>query len=341
MHFPMALSVALIILLGLAAFSFASTLSINFRHPPEGRLCALATTKRRRKFRMHIVERAAREDQAVADVVLIHGAFASIGDPLLALADVLCGRYRVIAVDRPGQGWSDRPGGMRDASPARQAALIHEALRAQGMERAIVIGHSLGAAVAVALAIEHKRFVQGLVLVAPATHPWPGGIAWHYWLPALPIVGPLFAGLFAAVLGPILLRPGIEGVFRPQAPPKDYARRAGAALALTPRRLCANGQDVAKLKRHLKALSRRYREIKIPCVIVTGDTDNTVSPRIHSQGLAHDIEGASLVVLEGVGHMPHHAKPDAILAAVDEVVARTKRDVPGTERIKSETEGRP
>ena len=88
--------------------------------------------------------------------------------------------------------------------------------------------------------------------------------------------------------------------------------------------LRANGQDVAKLKRHLTALSPRYREIKVPCVIVTGDADNTVSPGIHSRGLARDIEGANLVVLEGVGHMPHHARPDAILAAVNEIVARTK-----------------
>ena len=74
------------------------------------------------------------------------------------------------------------------------------------------------------------------------------------------------------------------------------------------------------LKRHVTALSRRYAEIKAPCVIITGDADDTVSPGIHSQGLARDIEGAKLVVLEGVGHMPHHARPDAILAAVDEIV---------------------
>jgi pimeloyl-ACP methyl ester carboxylesterase len=324
MHFPIAFSLALIIPLGLAAFSFAMSLSINRRFPPEGRLRALPTTKTRRVSKIHISERGARVTPAVADVVLIHGAFASSSDQLLALADGLCARYRVIAVDRPGQGWSNRPDGARDASPMRQAGLIHEALRAQGVEHAIVIGHSFGGAVAAALAIEHKSFVRGLVFVAPATHPWPGGIAWHYWLPALPVFGPIFAAIFASILGPFLLRPGIKGVFRPQIPPENYASRAGAALAITPGRLRANGQDVAKLKHHLTALSPRYREIKVPCVIVTGDADNTVSPGIHSRGLARDIEGANLVVLEGVGHMPHHARPDAILAAVDEIVARTK-----------------
>jgi pimeloyl-ACP methyl ester carboxylesterase len=323
MHFPSALSLALILLVGLAAFSFVASFSLNRRHPPHGSLRALATTKTRRVCQVHIAERAARVTPAVADVVLIHGAFASSGDQLLALSDVLCARYRVLAVDRPGQGWSDRPGGARDASPSRQAALIHEALRAHRVNGAIVVGHSFGAAVAAALAIEHKSFVRGLVFVAPATHPWPGGIAWHYWLPAFPLFGTMFASLFAPILGAFLLHPGIEAVFRPQTPPKDYARRAAAALALTPRRLRANGQDVARLKRHLTALSPCYREIKAPCVIITGDADSTVSPGIHSQGLARDIEGASLVVLEGVGHMPHHARPDAILAAVDEIIAST------------------
>jgi pimeloyl-ACP methyl ester carboxylesterase len=321
LHVPLGLSLSLILLLGLAALSFALTLDINHRHPPEGRLEeASAEGRTPVRGRLHIVDKPARIQTAVADVVLLHGAFASLGDQLLAVSEVLCVRYRVVAIDRPGQGWSDRPGRARDASPARQAALIVAALRAHGLTRAVVVGHSFGAAVAAALAIENPGFTQGIVFVAPATHPWPGGVAWHYRLPALPVLGTIFAGLLAPVLGSLMLRPGIEAVFRPQAPPNGYARKAGAALAITPSRLRANGQDVAMLKRHVTTLSRRYAEIEAPCVIITGDADDTVSPGIHAQGLARDIEGAKLVVLEGVGHMPHHARPEAILAAVDEIV---------------------
>ncbi|MFI5014409.1 MAG: alpha/beta fold hydrolase [Hyphomicrobiales bacterium] len=307
--------------LAVAAVSLAITAGINRRYPPEGRLYGTPGG------RVHIAQRGPRERAAEADVVLIHGASASLGDQLVALSDVLSARYRVLAVDRPGQGWSERPGGASDASPTRQALLIAQALRQAGVERAVVVGHSFGAAVAAALAIEHPDFVQGLVFVASASHPWPGGVAWHYRLAAMPIAGRLFTGLMAPLIGPLALSAGIRAVFLPQTPPQDYAGRAGAARALTPLRYLANGQDISSLKRHVEALSRRYHEIKAPCVIVTGDADNTVWPSIHSRGLARDIEGAKLVVLEGVGHMPHHSHPDTILAAVDEIVAVLRRSI--------------
>jgi pimeloyl-ACP methyl ester carboxylesterase len=309
------LAVPLAALLGLGAISLAITAHINRRHPPEGELRTILGG------RMHIAERCPTGCAPRADLVLIHGASASLGDQLVALSDTLARRYRVLAVDRPGQGWSERPAGMGDASPTRQALRIAEVLRQIGVGRAVVIGHSFGAAVAAALAIERPSLVQGLVLVAAVSHPWPGGVAWHYRLAALPLLGPLFSFLLAPIIGSLILERSAEAAFRPQSPPPDYAGKAGAARAVTPKRFRANGQDVARLKQHVEKLSRRYHEIKAPCVIITGDADTTVWPSIHSQGLARDIEGSRLVVLEGVGHMPHHARPDAVLAAVEEILA--------------------
>jgi pimeloyl-ACP methyl ester carboxylesterase len=306
------LSVALL----LAVASLIISSRIDRRHPPEGELVRLAGGV------MHVAERRPEGRAPLADIVLIHGASATLGDPLLALADALSARYRVLALDRPGQGWSDRPGGRRDASPMSQARRIAEALRRQGVERAVIVGHSFGASVAAALAVEEPALVQGLVFVAPATHAWPGGVAWHYRLAALPLWGNAFAFLLAPTLGSLMIERGASAVFSPQKPPLDYVARAGAALAITPKRFRANGQDIASLKRHVIALSPRYPEIAAPCAIITGDADDTVWPSIHSHGLARDIKGAKLIVLEGVGHMPHHARPDVVLAAIDEIVAQ-------------------
>ena len=306
--------VAVAVLL-LAATSAAISARIDRRHPPEGRLVPIPGGV------MHVAERGPVRYAPLADIVLIHGASATLGDPMLALGDALAERYRVLAIDRPGQGWSTRPGGELDVSPSRQARHIAEALRCRGVKRAVILGHSYGAAVAAALAVEEPGLVQGIVFVAPATHPWPGGVDWHYRLAALPLIGRAFAFLLAPTLGSLMLAGGAASAFAPQKPPPDYLERSGAARALTPKRFRANGQDVASLKRHVVALSPRYREIDAPCAIISGDKDNTVWPSIHSKGLERDIRGAKLVMLEGIGHMPHHVRPDVVLAAVDEIVA--------------------
>ena len=75
--------------------------------------------------RLHLVE-TGRSDKY--PVVLLHGASVNLGDMMLALSGELSAKYRVIAVDRPGHGWSDRPGGSADASPMVQARLIRQAL---------------------------------------------------------------------------------------------------------------------------------------------------------------------------------------------------------------------
>ncbi|SEC23612.1 Pimeloyl-ACP methyl ester carboxylesterase [Rhizobiales bacterium GAS191] len=311
-----ALFAVLVALLVIAAISLAITAIINRRFPPEGKLYGMPGG------RLHIAARQPADRPAEATVLLIHGASTSLGDQLLALSDTLASRYRVLAVDRPGQGWSDRKGGALDASPSRQARLIATTLRGAGIEGAVVVGHSFGAAVAAALAIEDPGFVEGLVFVAPASHPWPGGIALHYRLAAMPVLGPVFTLLAAPILGRLSLKAGIREAFAPQSPSEAYARRSGAARALTPLRFRANGQDVANLKRHVEALSPRYREIAAPCVIITGDADAIVWPSIHSEGLARDIAGAKLVTLPGVGHMPHHSHPETVLAAIDDVLGR-------------------
>jgi pimeloyl-ACP methyl ester carboxylesterase len=315
----LALAAAVLVLVAcLAAISTIITAAINRRFPPEGSFQAVDGG------RLHLVDHVA-SDQPAADVLLVHGASASLADQLVALSDSLSPRYRIIAIDRPGMGWSDRPGKAGDACLPRQARMIVEAARQIGVTRAIVIGHSLGAAVAAAVAVERPEFVQGIVFVAPASHPWPGGVAWYYRLVATAIIGRLFAVLIAPIAGAFLLAPGVRSVFHPQAPPPDYIRRSGAWRAVTPLRFEASCQDIAALHANVVKLSCRYSDIRAPCVIITGDRDGTVRPSIHSEGLARDIPGAKLVVLPTVGHMPHHVRPDIVLSAVDEIVAITSQ----------------
>ncbi|WP_181706578.1 alpha/beta fold hydrolase [Chthonobacter rhizosphaerae] len=263
-------------------------------------------------------------------VLVLHGASGNLNEPRTALGRHLAGR-RVVYVDRPGHGHSDRPS-RRLAAPAAQARLMAGLLDHLGIDRAIVVGHSWGGAVVAALGVLHKDKVAGLVFVAPATHPWPGGVTWYYSVAAHPVVGRLFAWTLAYPVGRLALERAATGVFAPEPVPDRYRDDAHVELVLRPRSFIANAEDVADLKANVTALSPRYPEITAPTVIVTGDQDAVVWPSVHSQGLKRDIAGAELVVLPGVGHMPHHTRPDAVMAAIDRVTARALATAEGSRK---------
>jgi pimeloyl-ACP methyl ester carboxylesterase len=123
--------VAVALLGGLGLFTAFGVRRIERAHPPAGRFVEVSGG------RIHLVElgSASLESANAVPAVLLHGASGNLEDMRLALGGRLAKRHRVILVDRPGHGWSERPGGSSDASPARQAALIHEALTRIGIRR--------------------------------------------------------------------------------------------------------------------------------------------------------------------------------------------------------------
>jgi pimeloyl-ACP methyl ester carboxylesterase len=299
----------------LAAGSIVGARWIAQAHPPAGRFVEVGGA------RLHVVDIDERAQPSDDDppVVLLHGASGNLEDMRLALADRLKQHHRVILLDRPGHGWSEREAD--DASPARQAAMVAEALERLDVGRAIVVAHSFAGSVATALAFEDPGRVAGLVLIAPVLYPWSTGIAWYYSLAATPIVGPLFAHTLAVPVGSLLMRPVAAAVFTPQEAPTDYADRAAIALVLRPQSFLANARDVAGLNAFVTRQAPRYASIKAPTVIITGDRDTVVSPDIHARAFAAKVPQSKLVVLEGVGHMPHHVASDRVMAAIDEVAA--------------------
>jgi pimeloyl-ACP methyl ester carboxylesterase len=180
------------------------------------------------------------------------------------------------------------------------------------------------------LALDAPDIVRGLVLVAPVTHPWPGGdVDAYYNIAATPVLGEIFTQLVALPVGLALLDKGLAGVFAPQPTPDDYVERVGLKRIFRPALFRANAQDVTAAFAAVVKQAPRLPQIKAPTVIVTGDSDGIVLTRIHSYGSARDIPGAKLVVLPGVGHSPHWARPDAVVDAIKDVAARATTDVHG------------
>src|SRR5689334_15681366 len=219
--------IAIVAILGIGATITAIGVArLERAHRPAGQLVPVTGG------RLHVVDLAPARPTDAPPIVLLHGASGNLEDQRLTLGAALAARHRVILVDRPGHGFSDRPGGAADASPGRQAALIAQALARLGVPRAIVVGHSWSGALAAALALDFPERVAGLVMLAPVTHPWPGGISWYSQLASTPVIGRLFAETCAFPLGSLLIARGVESVFAPQVPPADYVRRAATRLVL-------------------------------------------------------------------------------------------------------------
>src|SRR4029079_3947482 len=112
----------------------------------------------------------------------------------------------------------------------------------------IRVGPSWSGAAATAYALAYPEAVVGLVLFAPVTHPWPGGVAWFNPVLTAPVIGPLFARTLALPLGQLLIGPGIAAGFTPQQPPPDFRGRAAVEMLLRPSELVANAEDINGLK---------------------------------------------------------------------------------------------
>ena len=276
---------------------------------------------------LHIVEQAPVGPERGA-VLLVHGASGNHADMMSALGPGLAALgFRAIAIDRPGHGWSSRSG-RRHSSPALQAALIRQALARHGVARAIVVVHSWAGALGLAMALEAPEFTRALVLLAPATHPWPGGVSWYYPLATMPGLGWLFRHFLVMPAGLMTMGSAVASVFTPDAPPAHYVETTKLPLVLRPAHFLANAEDVVDLKPFVTEWAPRYCQIKTPTTIVTGDRDGIVFAHIHSLGCARDIPGAVLTTLPGVGHSPHHRVPDAVVAAIIEAERRALAGAP-------------
>jgi pimeloyl-ACP methyl ester carboxylesterase len=249
-------------------------------------------------------------------LVFLHGASGNLNDQMTVLRTLFEGRHEMLFLDRPGHGWSGpQPGG--NGHIDIQSDYVAKLLSELGIGKAIIIGHSFGGAVATTFAVRHPDQTAGLLLLAAATHPWPGGgTSWYNDLTAIPVVGRVFSETLALTAGWSRIGPATDCVFAPNQAPAGYVDAAQIKLVLRPANFRANALDVKSLYGHVKAFAPRYGEITAPTIVVSGDRDTVVYEEIHSVGLARDIPGAELVWLRNVGHKPDYVARDLLVDAV-------------------------
>jgi pimeloyl-ACP methyl ester carboxylesterase len=282
-------------------------------HPARGRFVEVDGV------RLHYVDRGEG-----SPVVLLHGNGAMIEDweisGVLALA---AERHRVVAIDRPGFGHSGRPR-RRAWTPAAQAELLHEALRSLGVERPIVVGHSWGTLVALALALEHSEYVRGLVLLSGYYFPSARADVALLSPPALPVVGDVLRYTVSPLLGGALAPKMIRKVFAPAPVPPRFSAEFPVGLALRPSQIRASAADTALMNPAAATLSRRYGELAMPLAIMAGADDQIADVDRQSKRLHAAISGSELRLIQGGGHMIHHAAPREVVQLVGRIEGRSQ-----------------
>jgi pimeloyl-ACP methyl ester carboxylesterase len=282
------------------------------RHPPRGAFLEVDGV------RLHYSDRGEGNP-----VVLIHGN-AVTGDDwdTSGVAEQLLQSHRVIIFDRPGFGYSERPRGHLWIA-AQQAELLHKALTQLGIERPVVVGHSWGTLVALALAARHQVDVAGLVLLS----------GYYFWtlrpdalvvVPgALPVLGDVLRYTISPLLGWLQMPLLKWAMFSPARVPGRFQAEYSPAMALRPSQIRATSMDGALMIPGALALRRKYKDLTLPVAIIAGDGDKVVFKR-RSEQLRDSIPGSVLQIVNGAGHMVHHLVPQQVTRAVESVTEASR-----------------
>ena len=249
-------------------------------------------------------------------VVLIHGASGNLRDFTFSLAPELSKDFRVLVFDRPGLGYSETLHSDGE-SPQEQARQLADATMKIGVQNPVIVGHSYGASVAMAWALERPDQAAGLVSLGGVLNPWPGGLgAWYdvtgSWLGGITIV-PLIATFATKAMA----ERSVSSIFEPDPVPDGYLEYVGSDLTLRSQVLRTNARQVGGLRPYISEMSEQYDRLELPIEAIHGTEDTIVPLAIHAQPLSERLRNVNLTVLDGVGHMPHHADPGAAIAAIN------------------------
>lgn len=268
-------------------------------------------------LRLHYVEHGQG-----SPVVWLHGNGSMVSDFLSSrVVSRLTRQHRVIAFDRPGFGFSDRPRS-QTWGPFEQARLFLRAFDQLGIERPILVGHSWGTLVALAAALEASHDIAGLVLLSGYYYPEP----WRDEAKRHPLAGvavPFVDEIIREMVGPYvsrLMAPGaVRRVFAPCPVPELFLEKYSMPHAVRPSQMRAAIEEADMLMEAARHLSEFYQELNLPIRLVAGSADRIVATSKHSARLNDELAMSDFRNVDGVGHMIHHSAPDHVVAAIEAI----------------------
>jgi pimeloyl-ACP methyl ester carboxylesterase len=250
--------------------------------------------------------------------VLLHGNGSMIQDfESSGLVDVAAKNFRVIIFDRPGFGHSDRP---RNViwTPDAQAQLIKRALERLGVSQAIVLGHSWGASVAVALALNFPDMVRGLVLASGYYYPTARPDVMALSTPAVPVVGDVLAHTLSPIISRLMWPLMMTKIFGPRPAPAKF-EQFPKEMALRPSQIRASAAESALMIPDAFHFKDKYANLKMPVVIIAGEDDRLIDIDKQSARLHSDVAQSAFHRVPKTGHMIHQTATSEVMAAINEV----------------------
>ncbi|HET9847181.1 MAG TPA: alpha/beta hydrolase [Candidatus Dormibacteraeota bacterium] len=252
-------------------------------------------------------------------VILLHGNGTMARDfELSGLIDRLATDHRVIAFDRPGFGYSERPRN-RIWTAEAQAGLLWRALQQMAIHRPIIVGHSWGALVALAMALRSPTQTAALALLSGYYYPSARRDVVLMFLPAVPIVGDVIRYTISPLLGRAMAPALFRKMFAPATVSGRFKHGFPLQLALRPWQIRAAAAEAGLMVPEASRLAGKYGALSIPVAIIAGLHDEVVDFDRQSHRLTQELPHSTLTPIPGTGHMVHYTAPEQVANAIREL----------------------
>ncbi len=290
--------VLLVVLLGLNALSVDHETKAAGVTEPGGRILHLSGGD------LEVVEKGPRSG---SPIVLIH-CFTCAINYWNKMIPALSRQHRVVAIDLLGHGGSEKP--RSGYSVSNQADLTAQALAKLGVSDAEVVGHSLGGAVAVAVAQQSPALANRVVIVdTPPTHE-EGDLGLVAKLGFAPIIGEAFW----RIKPDFAVRKGLEIAFAPGFKVPDEFVEDVNRMTFSAYDDSASGFDDYTKE---EPLDRRMAETGKPLMVIMGAEEQIINePAKRLAEYRATVPGTETKLIAGAGHSPNVEKPAQTAALV-------------------------
>ena len=303
---------------GLAGFTALTARKVEAALPPQGRFIDIDGN------RIHYLDVGPSAAGSGPAILMVHGLGGQMRNFTYGVVERLKDRFRVVVLERPGSGYSERAPGV-SARFGVQADVVAGFVRALALDRPLLVGHSLGGALSLAVALQHPGLLSGLALVSPLTQPQDRippafrALAMRSpllrWLAAWTLATPLALANRDVVLGEL---------FGPETAPGDFALRGGGALGLRPKAFYSTSTDLLAVNDDMPGFHARYATLDLPAAILFGSGDRILDGEVHGAPMTRQVAGLTYEALESGGHMIPVTRPAEVADFIARIHARTQ-----------------